>query len=319
MKLHFQKQKKKLNKGKRPVRRKRKDDIETTVCSGWRTVPNNSLNPDVTFSVIIPAYNAEEYITEAMDSVINQTTGEQIELIIVDDCSTDNTFEVVNDYARRHPSTANRSIVILRNSKNAGVAFSRNQGVNYAGGEYVAFLDADDWWDPKKLELQYELLLKKSNEVFFEAEKAEYEGRKPLNNYPVLCCTARELADNKGVLFGKIIEVPESITYEMLLKTNSIPCSSVLIKRQVALEFPMKRDDLHEDFLVWLKVTKKYGPALGLNKPLLKSRMTPDGKSRNKIKSAKMQFKCYRYMHIGVIQSLWYLAHYAVAGYKKYN
>lgn len=291
----------------------------TEVQSGWRNVPNTETEPYVTFSVIIPAYNAGEYVLRAMESVMNQTTKESIEIVVIDDCSRDNTFELISDYARRHPCTKERSIMVLRNSRNSGVAYSRNEGVKYAGGEYIAFLDADDWWAPEKLELQYDFLLKKCNEIFAEVEHAKLSGIKMKGIYPVLCCTGRELADPEGNMLGKVIGVPEEITYDMLLKTNHIPCSSVILKRVIALEFPMRRDDLHEDYLTWLLITKKYGPAIGLDRPLLKSCLTPGGKSRNKFKSAQMQYKCYKVMKISPLRAYGYLLQYMIAGINKYR
>ena len=105
----------------------------------------------------------------------------------------------------------------------------------------------------------------------------------------------------------------------MLLRTNSIPCSSVLMKTSVAREFYMCHDELHEDYILWLSVLKKYGKAYGLNEPLLKCRLSEGGKSRNKLKSARMQYGVYRYLGFGVIKSLFYFVQYAINGVKKYS
>lgn len=298
---------------------KRRHPAKTTVISGWSDIPKIGAGSEFTFSVIMPAYNASEYIVRAMDSVINQTTPLGIELIVIDDCSKDNTYGIVEDYARRQPLNPDRVITLMRNSKNYGVAYSRNAGVAQAKGDYVAFLDADDWWKEEKLEQQFDHLKKKCAAILECKHKAEAVGKKTDAKLPVLCCTGRELATEDGVPMGKIIGVPPTITYNMLLKNNYITCSSVILKRKAALRYPMKRDDLHEDYITWLKILQKYGPAIGYNRPLVISRMTENGKSRNKFSSAIKRFKCYRVLGINIFKSIWYFINYAFEGYQKYN
>ena len=250
-------------------------------------------------TVIIPAFNAREYIVQAMDSVIQQTYEGEIELIVVDDCSTDGTADVVQHYLERlsEKSVAHRMLVFLQNDTNSGVAESRNAGIRKAKGDYIAFLDADDWWDPAKLQKQMGCMQKTG---------------------AILCATGRELMGPDGTSLGKIIGIGERVSYRQLLRTNSIPCSSVVLKTEVAREFYMCHDELHEDYIMWLKVLKKYGDAVGINEPLLKSRMSQGGKSRNKVKSAKMQYGVYRYMGIGRIRSLFLIFSYTVHGIIKY-
>lgn len=311
--------KKRRDRGYYDQRAKKKGPVSTTEQFGYRAIRGAFSQPEFRISVIIPAFNAKEYILEAMESVMAQTIDEPIEMIVIDDCSTDGTYEIAEDYARRYPISKERCITLLQNSRNIGVASSRNRAVSRAAGEYVAFLDADDWWDADKLKLQYEHLVDYCRKITLAKERAELVGKKKNVIYPVLSCTARELADQDGNSVKKIIGVPETISYEMLLKTNYIPCSSVLLKREVARKIPMKRDDMHEDYLAWLQITKQYGPAIGLNKPLVFSRQTWDGKSRNKINSAIMQYNCYRYMKINPVKSCWYMLHYIFEGIQKYK
>lgn len=211
-------------------------------------------NPFVT--VIMPAYNAQDYIADAIESVLKQTADVDVELIVIDDGSSDDTEKIVENYitACRRQRGANRSIRYLRNQVNQGVAKSRNRGISEAKGEYIAFLDSDDWWDIDKLQKQMNILL----------------------DHPetVLCATGRELMNQDGTSRGKVVGIPEKISYRDLLHTNYIPCSSVMIKTQIAREFEMCHDELHEDYILWLKVTNKYGAATGLNEPLLKCRMS---------------------------------------------
>lgn len=240
----------------------------------------------------MPAYQAADYIGEAIQSVEGQTCKETWELIIIDDCSTDHTALVVREYAK-----ADARIRYLRQRKNRGVAAARNLGIRIAQGQYLAFLDADDWWDADKLKLQMQCIQRTGT---------------------VLCCTARELMQADGTPAGRIIQVPETITYQMLLHTNVIPCGSVILRSDVAKKFRFVCDQYHEDYILWLRILKKYKTASGIQTPALKSRQSAGGKSRNKWKSARMQYGSYRYLGYSPLQSLYYMIFYTINGFRKY-
>lgn len=240
-------------------------------------------------SVVIPAYNCAGTIGRAIESALNQQVA--VEVIIVDDCSADDLQGAIREYLRKPELT------YIRNGQNLGAAGSRNLGVARARGHYVAFLDADDHWRPGKLKKQLEAM--------------ERTGA-------VLCATARELMDARGHLSGKVIPVKEHITYRELLKHNSISCSSVLVKTEVAREFPMHHEDSHEDYIMWLEILQKYGSACGINQPLLVYSLSSTGKSGNKLQSAVMTFKVYRYMGFGIAKSCLCFCSYAFQGVKKY-
>lgn len=229
--------------------------------------------------MIIPTYNCGNYLTCAVESVSKQKV--DLEIILVDDASVDRTEEIVKGLKE----TVTCPIRYIRNSENLGVSLSRNRGVQVANGKYIAWLDADDWWVEEKLIKQLNTL-KQTNGMF--------------------CYTGRELCDEKGVELGKIISVPEKVTWKRLLYTNIIPCSSVLIKTEIAKEFPMEHDEVHEDYLTWLRILRKYGCAYGINEPLLKSRLTRNGKSRNKKKTVKMTYGVYRYLGLNRVSSFLY-------------
>ena len=244
-------------------------------------------------SVIIPAYNAEKYIANAVHSALEQEDVEQseLEVIVINDCSPDDIDTAM------HPFENDPAVRYIKNDHNLGVAETRNRGIRMARGRYVAFLDADDWWEPDKLSAQIRLL--------------EETGAP-------LCCSARTLHAEDGTPTGRTIGVPERITYEELLHTNTIPCGSVVMPTQIAREFYMCHAELHEDYILWLRVLKKYGAAVGINEPYLHCRLSADGKSRNKLRSARMQYGVYRYMGFGRLKSMRYLLSYAVNGVKKY-
>lgn len=238
----------------------------------------------------MPAYRCAGIIALSIDSALCQRV--PLEILVINDCSPDNLDEVMACY-QNVPE-----VVYIKNEHNLGAAQSRNRGVSLARGEYVAFLDSDDQWESGKLEKQL-AAMKKSGAV--------------------LCATGRELLTPDGERTGRIIPVPENLTYRELLKHNSINCSSVLLKTEVAREFPMHHEDSHEDYIMWLEILSKYKKAVGVNEPLLLYRTSNTGKSGSKLHSAKMTFKVYRYMGFGPVKSLACFCSYALHGvYKHY-
>lgn len=126
-------------------------------------------------SVIMPSWNTSNFIAESIQSVIDQTY-ENWELIIVDDCSTDNTDEVVAKFK-------DKRIRYFKNEKNSGAALSRNRALREARGEWIAFLDSDDLWSPDKLEHQINFMNKHGYTLSYtEYEKIDEES-KPLRIY----------------------------------------------------------------------------------------------------------------------------------------
>ncbi len=244
---------------------------------------------EVTVSIVMPAYNCANYIGQAIQSVLVQSV--PLELIIVEDCSSDGTKEVINSFL------SDGRIIYIENKQNKGVSTSRNIGISRARGKYIAFLDADDYWVPDKLERQL--------------QQMEELGA-------VLSSTGRELMDEKSNLTGKIIGIPEVIRYKDLLKGNVLNTSGVMLLADVAREFPMQQDHLHEDYIMWLSILRKYHVAYGINEPLLKYRVMRETKSGNKLKSAQMTFGVYRYMGLNIVQCCYYFCNYAVRGFLKY-
>ena len=126
-------------------------------------------------SVIMPSWNTSNFIAESIQSVIDQTY-ENWELIIVDDCSTDNTDEVVAEFT-------DKRIRYFKNEKNSGAALSRNRALRESRGEWIAFLDSDDLWNPEKLEHQIGFMNKYGYTLSYtEYEKIDEES-KPLQIY----------------------------------------------------------------------------------------------------------------------------------------
>lgn len=240
-------------------------------------------------SVVIPAYNCVNTIEEAIASALKQNVC--LEILVIDDGSTDQIDDIMKKYAD------DARVIYLKNEKNMGPSATRNRGITEAKGKYVAFLDSDDYWAQGKLEKQYKRLKETGM---------------------VLCATARTLMTHDGKSMERVIPVKEIITYEDMLQQNWINNSSVLVKKEILLEFPMEADDVHEDYLLWLKVLKKYKQVCAINEPLLNYRMSKNSKSGSKLKSACMTYHTYRKLGMNKLQALRCFASYAVAGLKKY-
>lgn len=241
-------------------------------------------------SVVMPAFHSEKTIRKAVESVLEQDI--PLELLIYDNSPDEETRRAIQDFLGRP------EVFYHRNPVNQGVAASRNLGITQARGKWIAFLDSDDWWAPGKLKIQCELL-----------EKTGL----------VLCSTAREFVEWDGTPTGRVVHVKERITYRDLLKHNSINCSSVLVRREAAAEFLMEHDDAHEDYILWLRILKKYGEAVGINEPLLFYRKSQGAKTANKWRSAAMHFKSLRYAGIDVIPACFYFVSYALHGVLKHG
>ena len=122
-------------------------------------------------SIIVPVYNAEKYIGKCLDSIVNQTY-KNIQVKVVNDGSTDNSEEIIKEYIHREEYDIN-----YFKNENRGVSFSRNFGVNYAGGDYIFFVDADDYLDEKLLENLQQEMEKKIDIIKFKAKKVDSEGK----------------------------------------------------------------------------------------------------------------------------------------------
>ncbi len=245
-----------------------------------------------TITVIIPCYNCEKYIEHTVRSVQSQTL-QPTEIILIDDCSSDNTLQMLKSFARE-----DNRIKVFKNKVNKGVSYSRNFGVRAAAGDWIAFLDSDDQWTADKLEKQMAMLLEKNGVFGF---------------------TASAYIDEQGVSYDGILEAPEAVDRTTLLRQNVISCSSVLIRRELMARYPMKSDDIHEDFHAWLRILDEIPVAYGLNEPLLIYRLSRNSKSGNKLKSFFMNYKTYRAVGLNPMDAAYNMYWYTKNGLKKYK
>lgn len=127
-------------------------------------------------SIIIPVYNVEKYLRQGLDSVVNQTLSD-IEIICIDDCSTDGSYEILKEYAAK-----DNRFVILKQDKNQGQGIARNRGIDIAKGEYIMFLDPDDWYEINTCELCYNQITKNQNDIVLFGYKKIYEQTKEIQD-----------------------------------------------------------------------------------------------------------------------------------------
>lgn len=243
-------------------------------------------------SIVMPAYNAQKTITDSVKSVLAQTY-QNWELIVIDDCSSDNVYDMIQELF----NTEFR-IILMRNEKNMGVSETRNKGVSQAKGKWIAFLDSDDCWLPEKLEKQIQVIREKSDAS--------------------LVFTGSAFLDSGGRKSGYFLKVPESISYKELLKQNIISCSSVLVRKELIRKYPMKMDEMHEDYAVWLQILRAGYHAYGINEPLLEYRLSEKSKSGDKRKAAIMTYKVYKYIGLNRFQICYYFFFYMWRNLKKY-
>ena len=245
-------------------------------------------------SVIIPAYNCEDYLEEAVSSVLAQTF-EDLELIIIDDCSTDGTAALMERLGRR-----DSRIRTFFNQENLGAAGTRNRGVLLSSSQWIAFLDGDDLWKPDKLEKQLALAAREP-----EAQ---------------LIFTGSAFIEDDGMTIGYVLHVPEKVDRARLLHQNVISCSSVLIRKRWMEKYPMPtQEGIHEDFADWLAILDELPYAYGVDEPLLIYRRALTSKSGKKGKSARMNWKTYEYAGVDGPKRVSAMAGYTLHGLVKYG
>lgn len=237
-------------------------------------------------SIIVPAYNSECYIGRTIESVISQTY-KFWEMIIVDDCSSDKTAEVILSY-----SLKDKRIKYSRLEVNSGAAVARNVAMSMATGQYIAFLDSDDVWLPDKLSAQIQFMQE--------------------NNYK-FTCTDYEQIDETGRCLGKIIHCREKADYNRVLLDCPIGNSTVMYDVTQMGKFEVPNIRKRNDDALWLKMLKSEKFIYGLNQVLVQYRVRHDSISANKFQLIKYHWVLYRKIeHLNIMRSIFYILHWGV-------
>lgn len=244
-------------------------------------------------TVITPAYNAEAFIKETIDSVQAQSVSSW-EMIVIDDGSTDRTQEIVTEYAQM-----DARIRLIVNESNMGVARTRNRGLELFQGKYVAFLDSDDYWEPTLLEKMI--------------SRAEETGA------DIIYCSY-SLVDECGKKVCNDFIVPAQTTFEESIVRSVITCSTVLITANLAKNNRFPVNMYHEDIAMWFRILRDGGTACGVTDVLAAYRQRKNSRSGDKLISAVRRWPIYR-RHLGMsfFQSIKAMIGYGYYGLLKFK
>lgn len=243
-------------------------------------------------SIITPAYNAERFIEQTIQSVIEQTYTAWEHLIVVDRNSRDKTEEIVRRFSKQ-----DARIRCITSPEALGAAANRNLALTEASGEYAAFIDADDLWTKDKLEKQVR---------FMQNQKADFS------------FTGFKRIDEKHTIEGRFHSVPARVTYTELLQNNTIACLTAMFRLEPFRDIRFQEYGW-EDMAFWLQVLKRVDCAYGLNECLAYYRIVDGSRSNNKLFAAKLRWQTYRLVEkLSLPRSLYLFSHYALTSAAKY-
>ena len=244
-------------------------------------------------SIVMPSYNSAEFLEEAIKSVINQSFINW-ELIIIDDCSSDTSRDIILEYQEKDPR-----ITSIFNNNNSGSGFSRNRGIELASGKWIAFLDSDDVWRSNKLE----------NQIAFANERNA-----------VFCHCGFELIDESGLALGKkavISNVP--VNYTSLLKFTEIGCLTAMYNQDKIGKHYMSEHRKKQDYALWLSILRQGFNSHGLNEQLAFYRLRKGSATSNK---SKLVFRHVKFLmdtqSMGFLKATYYTYHWAKNGLRKF-
>lgn len=243
-------------------------------------------------SIITPSYNSSKYLQETIDSVLKQTF-QDWEWLITDDCSTDNSVEILE---KQNDSR----IKVFITEKNGGAGHARNISLENATGRFITFLDADDFWEPNFLEEMINFMKSENTELAYSTY-SRCDG----NLNPT------EIGD---------FEADKIVNFNNLLKTCRLSLLASMYDSKSVGKFYFPEGTKREDHVMWLELLKKIPEGKPLKKTLSKYRMLPNSVSRNKSNIMKDQYLVYKnYMKFSTLKSLYYTANWAFNGFIKYS
>lgn len=234
-------------------------------------------------SIIVPVYNAERFLAETVSHVQAQTCQEW-ELLLVDDCSSDGSRECI-----RRMSREDDRIRLIVQEHNGGAARARNRGIEEARGQYLCFLDADDIWMPDKLAAQLQSVRR-------------IQASEPGAGFFFM---SYEFSDEHGAGLGRVVHVPERITYKEALKNTTIFTSTVMIDRSRIPDADIFMPCVaSEDTATWWQILKRHGMGYGIDRDLVLYRRSAHTLSSNKMTAVRRIWHLYRKQEgLGVFRS----------------
>lgn len=237
-------------------------------------------------SIITPTYNCGKFIARTINSVLAQTYTNW-EMIIVDDCSKDDTKEVVEGYMKRDVRIKYECL-----ATNSGAAVARTRAMELATGQYMAFLDSDDIWKPEKLEKQ--LFFMEQNDINFS-------------------CTEYEQIDEDDNKLGRVIKVVKKTDYNRLLLDCPVGNSTVMYNVEKMGKFEVPNIRKRNDDALWLQMLKKEKYIIGMPEILMEYRIRQNSISSNKLTLVKYHWKLYREIeHLNIFRSAFHVCWWVV-------
>lgn len=218
-------------------------------------------------SIIMPCYNAEQFVAESIDSVLAQTY-QNWELVVTDDNSSDSTPEIVRNYCEK-----DNRIKLYLPGIHQGIAQTRNHSLSKANGRFVAFLDNDDLWVPTKLEHQVQFML---------------------DNNLAFCYGNYELLNEDGTKKRKVIRHAGVMNYNKYLHNTIIGSGTVMIDTEKTGSLVMPLNETSDDMALWCHLLKNGYDAYPINEIILLYRVRNTSASSNKLKAAKDVWMVYR-------------------------
>ena len=240
-------------------------------------------------SIVVPVYNAAPYIENTVQMVLQQTY-QDFELILVDDCSTDNSVALLEELLEQRKDVRPR---LVKKERNQGAAAARNTGLDMASGRYIAFLDADDVWLPHRLEAGLR---------FMEEKKAGF------------VFSAYEFGDEQARGTGKIVHVPEKLTYRKALSRTVVFTTTTLFDTTLVPKELLRMPTVpSEDTATWWQILRNGHVAYGLDQVLAIYRRPAKSLSSNKLVALQRIWNLYRKQEkLGLFSSAFYFCFWAL-------
>ncbi|TXD49139.1 glycosyltransferase family 2 protein [Polaribacter sp. IC073] len=232
-------------------------------------------------SIITPNYNSEKFIAQTLQSIRAQTY-KNWELIIVDDCSTDKSLDIIETYSK-----TDKRIKVIRLNENSGAGIARNKAIEEATGNFIAFLDSDDLWHPEKLEKQLAFMVQKNYNLTY---------------------TSYNVFNEKDAEPNKIVLCKPTLNYSQMLYSNKIGCLTAMYNKDNLGKIYMPEIRKRQDYALWLKILKKEERAYGLQEVLACYRDRSNSISNNKVEMLKWNWILYKKVEeLSYFQSLFYV------------
>jgi len=243
-------------------------------------------------SIIMPLFNAEQHVRQAIMSIIAQTY-ENWELWAIDDCSDDQTWAVISELA----SQDSRIHILSTDHQSGSPTLPRNIGIEHARGQFIAFLDGDDWWMPNKLEEQIPLFTEPTTKIVFSYYAKLHVGESEPH---------------------AVVRSPKRVNYQELLCGNVIGnLTGIYDVSRAGKQFFLSLG--HEDYIHWLHILKEGGYAVNTCQVHAVYRLSPSSVSANKLRALVWDWHIYRYVeHLSLWRSCYCFVNYAIKGLIKY-